>query len=227
MSATKSFVCFGAHPDDIEFSCTGMVDKLLKEGYSGYFVIVTNGENGFKKFEATREERIAVRKREQLRVAEAMGIRDVLFLDYRDGFLEYTEDLRRDLVGILKKIQPEIIFTFDPGNKEFSNLNLFHRDHRIVAEAVFDAVFAAKNRFMYPEDPHVVKKMFFFGTNKPNFFFDVSDFMERKMELLAFHESQFTDFPKVAQAIKKWHANATDACAYAETYRVLEVILLA
>jgi len=159
----ESIVCFAAHPDDLEFTCTGTLSRLKDEGYEIIYVIVTNGENGFKSEpKLTAKERIEIRKEEQLEVAKLLGVKRVIFLGYIDGFLEYAEELRSKLVEIIKKYKPEIVFSFDPANRTFCSLNLLHRDHRIVSEAVFDACFAAKNQLMYPGELHRVKKNVFF-----------------------------------------------------------------
>ena len=123
----KTVVGFAAHPDDLEFSSTGTLKKLKKSGYQIIYVIVTNGENGFKAASnLPRKERIEVRIREQLDVARKLGVEEVVFLDYSDGFLTYSEELRGQLVGIIKKYRPEIVFSFDPANRSFDNLNLYH-----------------------------------------------------------------------------------------------------
>lgn len=219
----KTLLCFAAHPDDLEFSCTGTIHKFLQTGYQAVYVVVTNGENGYKDVNASREERIATRKKEQLQAAERLGVRQVIFLDYTDGFIEYTENLRRDLVALIKTHKPEIIFSFDPANHEFSHINLYHRDHRILAEAVHDACFAAKNKFMYPGEPHRVGKLFFYGTEKPNYVEDVTDLMDFKLELLACHASQFADFSKVAQYIKTEIAKKSPVFTYSEVFRVITI----
>ena len=110
----KRLLCFGAHPDDLEFSCTGRVSRLISEGYEAVYVIATNGENGFGSNDIPREERVRIREREQRAAARAVGVKEVIFLHHRDGFLEYTEDLRRDLAMLLKKFKPELVFSFDP-----------------------------------------------------------------------------------------------------------------
>lgn len=219
----KTFVCFAAHPDDLEFSCTGANYNLLQRGYKGIFVIVTNGENGFKGPDTPRAERIRIRREEQRRAAAKLGISEVVFLDHRDGFLEYTEQLRGQLVEIIKRYKPEIIFSFDPANLGFYNLNLFHRDHRIVGEAVFDACFAAKNRFMYPGEPHQVSQLCLFGSHAPNYFEDVTDVIELKLEILACHKSQFPDFSKAERFVREYISNQTDLYQYSEPFRVVTV----
>ncbi len=219
----KSLLCFGAHADDIEFGCMGTVIQHLKKGWHVRFVILTNGENGFKLGQATPEERVQIRKAEQMEVARRLGLDSVLFLDYRDGFLEYTEELRCRIVEILKRYRPQRVFSFDPANREYDNLNLFHRDHRIAAEAVFDACFAAKNLWMYPGEAHRIEEIYFFGSQKPDHFVDIGDVIEAKIELLACHKSQFTDFNRVAKFVRGKMSQSHQDYEYAESFRVLRI----
>jgi len=220
----KKILCFAAHPDDLEFTCTGLLSRFLRDGYEAVYVIATNGENGFKDTGIPRTERIRIREEEQRAAAGALGVEEVVFMHHQDGFLEYSEALRRDLTAILKKHRPEMVFSFDPANRSFETLNLFHRDHRIMAEAVFDACFAAKNRFMYPGERHRVKKIYFFGTDRPNHFEDITDFIDRKLEILAHHASQFPDFSRIVDYVKNVQSRRTEKFKHAEAYRVIEVI---
>lgn len=219
----KELICFGAHADDIEFGCMGTVIKLLREGWRARFVILTNGENGFKLGQATPEERVRIRKEEQMEVGRRLGLEEVLFLDYPDGFLVYTDDLRRRIVKIIKEHKPDRVFCFDPANREFDNLNLFHRDHRVSGEAVFDACFAAKNLWMYPGESHRVEEIYFFGSYKPNIHIDVGEVIEAKLELLACHRSQFPDFSRVEKFVRERMSKMSEEYEYAESFRVLHV----
>jgi LmbE family N-acetylglucosaminyl deacetylase len=219
----KNLICFGAHADDIEFGCMGTVIKLLGEEWRGRFVVLTNGESGFKMGRAPREERTRIRKEEQLEVGRRLGLEEIIFWDYPDGFLKYTEELRRRLAGIIKHFRPDRIFSFDPANREFDNINLFHRDHRIAGEAVFDACFAAKNLWMYPGEAHRVEEIHFFATNKPSHFVDIGDVIDFKLELLGCHRSQFPDFGKVEKFVRERMSKQHDEYAYAEGFRVLPV----
>ena len=127
------------------------------------------------------------------------------------------------MVGIIKKYQPEIIFSFDPANRDYDNLNLFHRDHRVVSEAVFDACFAAKNKYMYPGEPHQIKKIYFYGSNSPNHFEDITKTIDFKLELLACHQSQFPDFLKISEFIKNTLSRETNKYEYSEAFRIMEI----
>ena len=223
----KTIIGFAAHPDDLEFSCTATMKKYRDQGYRIIYVIITNGENGFKaEPKLSARERVEIRKNEQLQVADILGVEKVYFLNYRDGFLEYSEKLRAQLVKILKEYRPEIVFSFDPANKSFSSLNLLHRDHRVVAEVVFDACFAAKNQLMYPGERHQVEKIFFFASDKPDHFEDITDLIDFKLELLACHKSQFPDFSVIERYIREKVSAQTEKYKYSEAFRLLEVIQL-
>ena len=221
----KEVVCIGAHADDVEFGCLGTVIKLLREGYRARFVILTNGESGFKLGDGTtpREERVRIRKEEQLEVARRLGLEEVVFLDARDGHLSYSDDLRWRIVEVIKRCRPEKVFSFDPANQEYDNINLFHHDHRASAQLAFDACFAAKNRWLYPGEPHRVEELHFFGSHKPNHFVDISDVIETKLDLLACHRSQFPDFDKVRTLVRERLSGPHESYAYSEAFRVVRV----
>ncbi len=221
----KTAVGFAAHPDDLEFSCTATMKKLHDDGYRLIYVIITNGENGFKSNRSeTPAHRIKVRRDEQLQAAKMLGVQQVHFLDQRDGFLEYTEELRAQLVAIIKKYKPQIVFSFDPSNQSFTSLNVSHRDHRIASEIVFDACFAAKNFHMYPGEAHRIEKMYFFASDKPDYFIDISDMIDFKLQLLACHQSQFPDFSKVEKYIRETVSAQSNKYKYSEAFRVMDVV---
>ena len=57
----KTILCFAAHPDDLEFSCIGTLKKMSDNGFHLIYVIITNGENGFKLANKNKVERIKIR----------------------------------------------------------------------------------------------------------------------------------------------------------------------
>jgi LmbE family N-acetylglucosaminyl deacetylase len=219
----KTILAIGAHPDDIEFSCTGTMYKKIQEGYDVYYIVATNGEHGFKIAEKPKAERIKIRHKEQLKAAKLLGVKKVFFLGYRDGFLKNDDGLRAKLVKVIKTVKPEIIFTFDPANKVFESTNLNHRDHRFIGEAVFDAAFAAKNKYMYPGAPHKTDYFYFFGSSEPNYFEDITEIIEKKTEILQEHKSQFNDFSAVDQWVRNYLSKFTDKFEYSEAFRIVKI----
>lgn len=222
----KCILAIGAHPDDLEFGCPVFVRNLIRDGYEAYYVIATNGENGCKKKVNSRQERIDIRRKEQMSAAKKIGVKKVYFLGYKDGFLEYSEILRKKLTLLIKALKPEIVFSFDPANQDFTSINLFHRDHRITGLATFDAVFAAKNDFIYPHKngSHKVEKVFFFGSNKPNYFIDITKDIDFKLDVLASYKSQFPNFENFAQFFKENLNQHHPEYKFSEAFRVMDIV---
>jgi N,N'-diacetylchitobiose non-reducing end deacetylase len=222
----KCILAIGAHPDDLEFGCSVTVRNLIKEGYDAYYVIITNGENGCKKKVKTVRERIDIRKQEQLDAAKKIGVKKVYFFGEKDGFLEYKESIRKKLTLLIKALKPEIVFSFDPANQDFTSINLFHRDHRITGLLAFDSVFAAKNEFIYPHKngAHKVEKMYLFVTNKPNYFLDITNEINFKLDVLSSYKSQFPNFQNFAKFFKENLSSKHPDYEFSEAFRVMEIV---
>jgi N,N'-diacetylchitobiose non-reducing end deacetylase len=222
----KTVLAIGAHPDDIEFGCPVTVRSYIEKGYEAFYIVATNGENGFKIKSMRSKDRIEERKKEAIKAAKLVGVKKVIFLDYIDGFLEYSESLRKKLTLLIKKIRPEVIFSFDPANLEFDNLNLNHRDHRIIGTAVFDAAFAAKNDFIYPDKngKHMVSQIFFYGTNRPDYFVDISDSVDFKLDVMRCFKSQFPNFENFSKFLLENIISKDNKGRYLESFRKIDIV---
>jgi LmbE family N-acetylglucosaminyl deacetylase len=73
------------------------VARLVKEGRAVTYVIVTNGNKGSADPSVTSAELVRIRREEQRRAAHVLGVNHVEFLEYEDGELEDTRELRRDI----------------------------------------------------------------------------------------------------------------------------------
>lgn len=219
----KVILAVSAHPDDIEFAAGGTMFKYRDMGYRIYLVVATNGENGFKIEHAPKERRIKVRHKEQLNAARMLGIKKVYFLNYRDGYLKNSDELRNKLGKIIQEVKPEIIFTFDPANRSFESVNLNHRDHRAIGEAVFDAVFAARNRYMLSGKPWPVSFFHFFGPDKPNHFENITPYINDKIKLIECHRSQWETRETMVPWVKEHLSKYTAKYKYSEKFRVVPI----
>jgi LmbE family N-acetylglucosaminyl deacetylase len=84
-------LAIGAHPDDIDFFAGGTITKFCKEGMEAYFIITTNGQRGSLDSNADPKEIIRIREMEAREAAEVLGVREVFFLGYEDGFLDHRK----------------------------------------------------------------------------------------------------------------------------------------
>jgi LmbE family N-acetylglucosaminyl deacetylase len=118
-----------AHPDDAEFICGGTVARLVAEGHDVHYLLVTRGDKGNYDPDMTSERLMVIREQEQRNAAAVLGVQSVTFLEgYRDGEVEVSLTLRRALALEVRKICPDIVFSFDPWK-----MNEPHPDHRATA----------------------------------------------------------------------------------------------
>jgi LmbE family N-acetylglucosaminyl deacetylase len=219
-----------AHPDDLDFGCSGTVALWIRQGWEFLYVICTNGDKGTDDVEMDAEKLVEIRKEEQRAAARTVGVREVLFLGVEDGELENTPELRRKLVEAIRRFRPNVVFCQDPANRSFENVYVSHRDHREAAEAAFDALYpAAANPRFFPELlsggllPHRVEEVLFFGTQAPNFWVDISSVMEIKLKALFCHRSQLARRGDLEPLLRERFREQGKAkgYAYAEVFRRL------
>lgn len=206
----KKILVFSAHPDDLDFGCAGTVAKITNEGKEVVYCIITNGEKGTHRVKLSNGDMISMREKEQKAAAEAVGVSEVIFLGEIDGMLENTQEVRRKIVQTIRLEKPDLIISFDPANLEFNNFYRFHRDHRIAGEAVFDAVYPSSGSdAFFPElideglMPHQIGGMIFFGSAKPDFFVDITDIINKKIESLKCHAGQIKDMEEMEKHIRE------------------------
>ena len=136
-----------AHPDDAEIIFGGTIARLIKDGKKVRTVIATNGNKGMHEGNYSNEEFRTVRLESQKKAGIKLGLKDddIFNLDIPDGEFEASIENIEKIVFHLREFQPEIVVTHNPFemvndfSDEVSWIN--HRDHRKLAEAVFDATY--------------------------------------------------------------------------------------
>jgi len=226
----KKILVFSAHPDDLDFGCAATIAKLTSQGHEVVYCIVTNGEKGTHKVEQTKEEMVTMREQEQRAAGLVIGVNKVIFLHQTDGDLEHTQEVRKKVTCIIRQVKPDVVISQDPGNQRFDSFYRFHRDHRITAEIVFDAIYpAVGSKAFFPELeqgdalPHQIDEVWFYGTDRPNLYINVSSSMHKKMDALRCHDSQIKDFDALHAHLFK-HARTEGRkkkMKYAESFRRL------
>ncbi len=218
------------HPDDSDFGCAGTIASLVKEGNEVEELIATDGSKGSHVVGFDGKKLVAMRKREQREAAKVLGVETVHFLGEVDGEVENTKEFRKKLVAAIRKIKPEIVISYEPA-LHFEIVYHSHRDHRQVAEAVFDALYpAAGSTSFFPElltqglQPHRPRELWFFATETPNKVVDITKTIDQKIQALLCHKSQI-ETKNLAQEVKERAAKRgkKKGFAYAEAFRTIEL----
>ena len=193
-----------AHPDDAEGNCGGTTAKWAREGKVIHYLVLTNGDKGSWDLSMTSEKLAGIRKKEQEAAAKILGVSGVTFLGVPDGELEASQPLRKEVTRVIRQHQPTVVFAHDPW-KSYQT----HPDHRAAGFLAMDAVVAARDHLFYPDQlaqgvsPCRVKEVYLFGTDHPDFWADISENIEVKLQAVRCHVSQGLAFQGVQERIRK------------------------
>lgn len=188
-----------AHPDDPEFFCGGTIAKWVLSGHQVIYCLFTKGEKGINEhFIADVDvDIISLRMQEQKRAAAILGVDQIYYFDYPDGYLTPSITLRRQVVTQIRKRQPDIVVGCDPTNYFMRDSYINHPDHRAAGQIVIDSVFpAAQNAAFFPDLgikgflPHKVKEVWLSLPHHANISIDITDTWELKIKALHEHKSQ-------------------------------------
>jgi LmbE family N-acetylglucosaminyl deacetylase len=195
----------GAHPDDPEFGCAGTVTKWAQAGRSITYVLLTSGDKGSHDPTLRPGQLAALREAEQRAAAAEIGVEQVLFLGYPDGLLENTLELRRRVCGLLRRHRPHILMTIDPWRPY-----QLHPDHRAAGLAALDAIYAAREWTIFPEqlvdeaEPWRVREAYLFWTDNADYWEDITCCIGARIAALMHHTSQVgADPEKLAERVRE------------------------
>ncbi len=183
---------FGAHPDDCDIKAGGIAALYTQLGHSIKFVSVTNGDAGHHE--------IGGGPLAQRRNAEAQAAADIIGIDYElldnhDGELIPSLENRYQIIRTIREFQPDLLMTHRP--------NDYHPDHRYTSMLVQDAAYMVTVPNICPLTPHLEKNpvIVYLSDNftKPNPFspdvvVDIDDVVEKKIDMLHCHTSQFYEW---------------------------------
>ena len=158
-------LAIGAHPDDIEYGCGGMLIKYAERGHAVYMFVASDGALGGDG---------ALRRREQQDSALIIGAREVFWGDYPDTELPLNRDLIVKLETVIREVQPRMILVHNPDDT--------HQDHRHLAQAAMSATRYVPNFLLY-EGPTT-------QNFAPNCATDIEKVLDRKLACLEAHRSQ-------------------------------------
>jgi LmbE family N-acetylglucosaminyl deacetylase len=223
-----------AHPDDPEFFSGATFARWAAEGAEVIFILATSGDKGSADPEMTSDKLVQIREAEELNAARVLGVKEVIFLRHKDGELQPTLALRRDLVRLLRLKQPDIVVTCDPTVFWYQSRAINHPDHRAIGEATLDAVFpTARDRLNFPElerdeglPVHKVKQVYLSGTNTVTKTVDVTAHVETKINSLREHKSQIANMDEMAQRVRERMLDdhsPEDAPRYIERFHVINL----
>ncbi len=220
-----------AHPDDMEFGCAGTLALWADRGADITLCVATDGSTGTQDATLVGERLSTLRKEESRAAADVIGIRDLVWLDYRDGYVEYTLDLRRDVARVFRRYKPHRFLVVDVA-PTIEDRFINHPDHRAIGQASLDvSMTAGTTPGHFPEllDEGLapwrgLRELWIMGPGDKPRAVDITSTIDRKIEALMCHHSQVGDnAEEVAGFVRQFSAEAGAAAGYdfAEAFRVI------
>ena len=197
--AFQRVLCVVAHPDDVEYGTSSAVAAWTSQGVEVAYLLLTRGEAGM---DASAPDRTAeLRMREQVAGSTAVGVAQVDFLEYPDGVLVYSLELRRDIARAIRRFKPDAVLVGSWEVEFVAGLN--QADHRVAGLAALDALRDAGNRWVFPEllddeelAPWSPRWLLVSGDSRPTHGVDVTgEPLERGIASLEAHREYLSGIP--------------------------------
>ena len=181
-------LAFGAHPDDIELGCGGSIAKAVADGKNVGLIDLTRGELGTRGSASIRDKEAAL-------AAELLGVKFRKNLDFRDGFFVNNEPHQLEIIKLIREHQPELVLC--------NAIDDRHIDHAKGSQLVSDACFLSGLTKIETNNsageaqtswrPARVYHYIQWKEITPDIVFDISGFLDKKIEAINAYASQFYD----------------------------------
>lgn len=178
-------LAFGAHPDDVELSCSGTLLKHKSLGKTVGIIDLTRGELGTRGTAETRDE-----EAHNSKIILGLDVRDNLGM--RDGFFVNDETHQLQIIKKIRQYQPEIIL--------INAIHDRHPDHGKGGALLTDAAFLSGLPKIVTEHdgqvqtawrPKLVLQYIQDAYIKPDIVIDISEFWDTKMASIKAFKTQF------------------------------------
>lgn len=178
-------LAIGAHPDDIELSCSGTIAKEVARGRKVGVLDLTRGELGTRGSAEIRDEEAA-------EASKILGLAVRENLKFKDGFFVNDEAHQMEIIKILRKYKPEIVFC--------NAIDDRHIDHGKGSKLVSDACFLSGLRKIETnidgedQEPWRPKHVYHYIQWKnltPDIAVDITGYMDVKMKSVLAYKTQF------------------------------------
>ncbi len=207
----QKILVVGAHPDDEILGCGGTIAKHVDSGDEVHVVILGEGltSRDIKRNPSKFSNEIANLDNAARKANKLLGVSSLTLHDFPDNRINTVDQL--DLVKVIenhvKEVQPSIVYTHHAGD-----VNL---DHQCTHRAVVTAC--------RPLPGQTIRTILFYEvvsstewqppgsapTFTPNWFIDISKFVELKIQALEEYRSEMRDWPhprscKAVEHLMRW-----------------------
>ena len=217
MSKVKNVMAVGAHPDDIEFGCSGTLYNHIQNGDNVVMVVMTNTES----VDGVTGKMLRTKKQNQeetVSSSKTLGC-DVEFLPFLDLHVPFSFESVSKLDSLIREYKIDTIYTHWAGDS--------NQDHIATFKTTMAAGRYVPNVFCYEQIP--IPRVSD-NTMDVNYHVDITDSFHKKIEVSKCHSSQIekyksqgfdvTDNLETLARFRGIQAN----CKYAESFQLIKMV---
>ncbi len=170
-------VCVGAHPDDPESGCGGVLADFANAGHDVAIIYLTRGEAGIPG--KSHPDAAFIRTQESLEACKILKAKPSL-PGQTDGDSIAKNEWVQKISALLNNEKPDIVFTHWPIDS--------HKDHQVASLLTIQSWIRAKNKFaLYFFEVCTGEQTMVF---RPTDYVDISETQDQKKKALYCHVSQ-------------------------------------
>lgn len=198
-SGGKVLALITPHLDDGPIFAGGTLAKLLREGYTGYFIRTSNDEKD--SYRLTLGETVLANERDTAFFLQTTGLKQCFDLGYRNHRMDDVSrtELRARLIFLFRLLKVDTVLSYDPWGHYEEN-----PDHYVTAQAVEAACWMAGGNLDFPEHfaaglkPHGVSEKYYFarGPQLVNRVVDIGPVLAQKSAAIASCKTMITHMVK-------------------------------
>jgi bacillithiol biosynthesis deacetylase BshB1 len=180
-------LAIGAHPDDVELSCSGTIAKEISNGKKIGILDLTRGELGTRGTAETRDA-------EAEKAAEILGVSMRKNLEFSDGFFTNNTAHQLEIIKVIRKYRPDVILC--------NAIRDRHIDHGKGSQLVSDSCFLSglkkieticEGNTQKEWRPKLVYHYIQWYEIEPDVVVDITGFMDKKLACVKAYKTQFYD----------------------------------
>jgi LmbE family N-acetylglucosaminyl deacetylase len=187
--ANERVLAVMAHPDDAELLCAGTLARAKADGAAVGVCVMCQGDKGVAAG-GSQAQLVETRKSEAAEAAKILSA-TLFWFGGRDGELFDDYENRRKLIEVFRQFRPTLVITQCPED--------YHPDHRAAYAIAEAATWMAASRGQVTASAAIATAPGLWladsiGMNgfMPEFYVDVSGYVETKQRMLACHRSQLS-----------------------------------
>lgn len=180
-------LAIGAHPDDVELSCSGTIAKEIAHGKKVGILDLTRGELGTR---GTAK----IRDQEAKDAAKILGVSMRENLEFSDGFFINNIAHQLEIIKIIRKYRPDVILC--------NAIKDRHIDHGKGSQLVSDSCFLSglrkiettyQGNHQKPWRPRLILHYIQWIDIEPDVIVDITGYIDTKVASVKAYKSQFFD----------------------------------